>query len=71
MGPKLGETAKNEQQCDPVSGGVFWGTVPRTWTMQFNADKMYKVETLGGNKPNIESTDYMEQSCSVLTRKGI
>lgn len=27
--------------------------------------------TFWGNKPNIESTDYMEQSCSVLTRKGV
>lgn len=38
--------------------------------------QMYKIIRFGGgeeggNKPDIESTDYMEQSCSVLTRKGV
>lgn len=35
-----------------------------------NADKWTKGN-IWRHKLNIEGTDYMEQSCSVLTRKGV
>lgn len=72
MRPKFKITANNEKQCDQVLRELsLSGDCATGWKMQFNADKCQTISGRGGRATyQRERTDYMEQSCSVLTRKG-
>lgn len=71
MRPKLKITAKNEiQRIQVLRVLSLSGDCATGWEMQFNADKCHTISGKGGATYQRERTDYTEQSCRVLTRKG-
>lgn len=64
-------TAKNEIQGIQVLRVLgLSGDCATGWRMQLNADRCQTISGKGGATYQRERTDYMEQSCRVLTRKG-
>lgn len=71
MRPESKVTADNEiQRIQVLREPSLSGDCATGWKMQFNADRCQTISREGGATYQKERTDYMEQSCSVLTRKG-
>lgn len=65
-------TANNEiQRIQELRVLSLSGDCATGWKVQFNADRCQTISGKGGgNIPKRERTDYMEQSCRVLTGQG-